>query len=204
MDMKIVICGTGASGKSSVARILAERLGYRHYSMGDLQRELAKDHNLSITAWGDREAKDDRYDRMIDDRMAEIGRTEDNFVIDAWLGAKFVPDALKVYVDADPSVRALRRLSHARPEEHFKTLAEVIANMQQRESVNRDRWYRYYGFDYADTKNYDLVIDTSLLSLEQVVETILHYIKQQHLNTTPGSKSKAASRDVYGGSVERK
>jgi CMP/dCMP kinase len=192
--MKIVVCGPGASGKSSVAKLLAKKLGYKHYSMGDVQRELAREKGLSITEWGRKEATDDSYDRMVDARMAAIGKEQDNFVIDAWLGAHFVPDAVKIYVDADKMTRAKRRLSHKRSEEHYQTIEEVRKYMADREAVNRERWYRYYGFDYSDMRHYDLVIDSSPISIEQVTERILAFLKQKHLNTGQSSKTKAASR----------
>jgi predicted cytidylate kinase len=175
--MKIVICGPGASGKSSVAKLVAKELGYRHYSMGDFQRELAAERGLSIAEWGRLEASDDKYDRVVDQRMANIGKKEDDFVIDTWLGAHFVPDAIKVYVDAEIAIRAGRRLKHKRPTEHYPTLDEVRKGMLERESVNRERWIRYYGFDYADMSHYDLVIDTSEISIPQVVDRVLDFIK---------------------------
>jgi CMP/dCMP kinase len=199
--MKIVVCGPGASGKSSVAKLLANELGFRHYSMGDVQRELARENGLSITEWGRKEATDDKYDRMVDTRMSEIGKKEDDFVIDAWLGAHFVPDAVKIYIDADAMTRAKRRLAHRRSEENYKTIDEVLKYMTDRETVNRERWYRYYGFDYSDMRHYDLVIDSSDISIEQVVARIIRFIKQKHLNTANSSKVKAASRKSYRGSV---
>jgi cytidylate kinase len=40
--MIITIAGTVGSGKSTVGRIIAKRLGLKHYSIGDLMREMAE------------------------------------------------------------------------------------------------------------------------------------------------------------------
>ncbi len=191
--MKIVISGSPASGKSSVGKLLAKRLGMRHYSMGDLQREIAKEKNLDIVELGRLESRDDSLDRMVDERQERIGAEEDGFVIDSWLGAKFIPDALRIFIDADVDVRAKRRLAHKRAEETYDDLDSVRENMQRRERLNRDRWIRYYDFDYADKKNYDLVLDSSHIGIEEVVDRIEEFIKTEALKTREDSEAQAAS-----------
>jgi len=179
--MKITISGTAASGKSSVAKLLAKKLGYKHYSMGDLQRELAKEHNVDIVTWGEMEAEDDKYDRMIDQKQIDIGKNEDNFVIDSWLGPKFVPDAVKICFDADIEVRAKRRLLHKRKEEKYENLDTVKQEMLKREKINRDRWLKYYKFDYKDKNNFDLIIDSSDISIEEAEDMVESFLQKQKL-----------------------
>ena len=41
--MIIAISGKAGSGKSTVAKLLASKLRLRHYSIGDLMREMAKE-----------------------------------------------------------------------------------------------------------------------------------------------------------------
>ncbi|MFO8015868.1 MAG: AAA family ATPase, partial [Candidatus Woesearchaeota archaeon] len=47
-QMKITISGKPGSGKSTVARLVAERLGLNHYSLGDMQREVAREKCISM------------------------------------------------------------------------------------------------------------------------------------------------------------
>ncbi len=191
--MKIVISGSPASGKSSVGKALAERLGLRHYSMGDLQRQIAIERNIDIVELGKIESRDDSIDRMIDDRQMKIGAEEDDFVIDSWLGAKFIPEALKIFIDADMDTRAERRLGHRRDEEAYDDIRTVKEKMQKREAINRERWMRYYDFDYTDMDNYDLVIDSSAISIDEVVDRIEDFIKTEALKTRAHSDEQAAS-----------
>jgi len=186
--MKIVISGTPASGKSSVAKLVAKKLGLKHFSMGDFQRELAKEHGVDIVTWGKMEAEDEKFDHMVDERQTKIGKEQDDFVIDSWLGAHFVPDAVKIYVDADIVVRAKRRLKHKRKEEDYSDLTQVKSEMERREEINKERWFRYYEFDYTDRNNYDYVIDTTTISIEQVAEDIIEKL-QKHLNTKSKTKN---------------
>jgi len=192
--MRIVISGTPASGKSSVAKVVAKKLSLKHYSMGDFQRELANEHGVDIVEWGRMESEDEKYDHMVDERQAKIGREQDDFVIDSWLGAKFIPDAIKFLIDADPDVRAKRRLEHKRDEESYETLEEVRKEMDRREAINRERWMRYYSFDYTDKANYDYVVDTSSKTIEAVADEIIALIKEKHLNNTHNSSEKPGSK----------
>ncbi len=175
--MKITISGTPASGKSTAAKLLAKRLGYKHYSMGDLQRNIANEKGIDIVELSKVESKDDSYDRMIDEKQVRIGKEKKDFVIDTWLGAKFIPDAFKVFIDAGLDIRAGRRLHHQRPEDDYDDLETIKAKMAEREKNNRERWIRYYGFDYTKESNYDLFIDSSRLSPKEVVSKILEHIK---------------------------
>ena len=117
----------------------------------------------------------------------------------AWLGAHFIKDAIKFFIDANLATRAKRRLDHKRKEEKYRDMEQVKEEMAKREGYNKERWYRYYKFDYTDKNNYDYMIDTTDTSIEEVTENIIK-ILQKHLNTKPkttkgtGSASRS-SRD---------
>jgi len=175
--MKITISGTPGSGKSSVAKLLAKKLGYKHFSMGDFQRELAKEKGLTILEWGKLEARDKKYDLMVDKKAEKTGKENKDFVMDGWLAPNFVPDSFKVYLDAEIDTRINRRLGHKRTEEDFSDFESAKQDMLKREEVNKERWYRYYKYDYTDKSNYDMIIDTTGISIEEVVEKILQVMK---------------------------
>ena len=179
--MIITITGLAASGKSSVAKLLAKKLVFEHYSAGDAQREVAKEKSLTIAELGELEAKDDSIDRMIDEKLEDVGKSKKNFVIDAWLGACFIPHAIKIFLDADINTRVERRLGHKREEESFENFEEAIKTMQKREETNRKRWLKFYNFDYTDEKNYDFIIKTDTLSQEEIADKIIKLLKNNRL-----------------------
>ncbi len=157
--MKIAISGTAGSGKSTIAKMLAKMFGYRHYSMGDFQREIAKEKKVSITELGEMEKNDPKIDLMVDDKQKQLGMTQDDFVIDAWLSPYFIPDSYKVFMDADIKERAMR--VYKREPKDYKDLSDAIKKIRQRENTNRKRWKKFYGYDFRNNSNYDLVIDTT-------------------------------------------
>jgi cytidylate kinase len=176
--MIVTISGRAASGKSSVAKLLAKKLHFGHYSAGDMQRKIADEKGISITKLNLLEQGDDSIDRMIDAKTRELGEKRDDFVIDGWLAPCFIPRSFKVFLEASEDVRIARRLAHHRAEETLRSSGQARHDMRARESANAERWKRYYTYDYLDKKNYDLVIDTTRLAIEQVVQRILDAMPQ--------------------------
>lgn len=175
--MIITISGHAGSGKSTIAEILARRLGYEHYSIGAIQRMIAKEKGVSITELGKLEAEDGSLDRMVDEKQKELGK-KDNIVVDSWLGAFFIPHSVKIFLDASIDVRAKRRTEQRKEGEKFKNENEAKKDMLEREEINRKRWLKYYGFDYADKRNYDYCINTDSMSAEETAEYIISLLKK--------------------------
>ena len=48
ITMIITISGTPGSGKSTVAKMIATKLGFKHYSTGDFMRQMAKERGISL------------------------------------------------------------------------------------------------------------------------------------------------------------
>ncbi len=190
--MIITIAGLSGTGKSTTAVELAEKLGYKHYSMGDLQRKLAEKHGLDTVEFSKLEAKDPKYDHERDQILRELGENEDDFIIDTWLGAHFIPHAFKVFLTCDLDIRARRiyeetvrgenlaGVDHKRfSDKKYSSVDEAKRAVQEKESLNRERWIRYYGFDFMDEKNYDMVLDTTGLTIGETVDMIITNVKSR-------------------------
>ena len=175
--MIITISGTAGSGKSTLAKLLANKLGYKHYSMGDFQRVIAKEKGISITELGELEKKDDAIDRMVDEKQKKLGQLEDNFVIDAWLSPLFIPHSFKVFLDADLKTRA-KRIAKKRQAESYDKIEDAMNAIQQREKTNRERWLRYYKYDFKDKNNYDLIVDSSDKSINVTLNLVFNKVKK--------------------------
>ena len=63
--------------------------------------------------------------------------------------------------------------------DNLDSLAAVIANNHQRVDNDRQRYRQYFGIDAYDLDNYDEVVDTTNLDLEQVVAKVADLIRQR-------------------------
>jgi len=182
--MRITISGKAGSGKSTVAKLLSEKLKLNHYSIGDLMRAIAAEKGISLLEINKIAEKDRFIDFELDNKLKELGKSKDNFVVDGRLTAFFIPNAdIKVFLEADDKVRAERILKDNRKQEKGKSLKDVVINIRKREESEKKRYKKYYGVDYTKKKLYNFVIDTTKLNPNEVVEKIIGIVrtKQKYL-----------------------
>ena len=178
--MKITIAGKAGSGKTSVAETVAKRLGYKHYSAGDLRGRMAMDMGITIDELNEIGKKESWTDTKIDEQSKKIGETEDNFVMDTWLGFHFIPDSLKIFLDVSLGEGARRIFLDQRPDEKKQDSIEGVKEMiKKRQEENRVRWKKRYRVDYLDMANYDFVLDTTGLTKEEVIQKVIDYIRSK-------------------------
>lgn len=130
--MIITISGTPGAGKGTVGKLLANEMEYKFCSMGDIRREYAQDHRMSLKQLNKLAEIDPASDKLADDFLKEIGQKEDNIVIDARLGFYFIPDSYKIYLDADERTRAHRIMKDNRDLEQYKSLDETVESLKKR------------------------------------------------------------------------
>ena len=108
--MHITITGNLGSGKSTVGKLLSEKYGFEIYSTGKVQRELARQMNLSTLELNQLMMSDRKYDHMIDDETARISREnkDKNIIFDSRLAWHFVEESYKVFVSVNLDVAAER------------------------------------------------------------------------------------------------
>lgn len=175
--MIITISGNPGSGKSTVAKEIAKELNYNFYSIGDLRGKMAMERGLTIDqlnkigeneAWTDNDA--DAY-------QAELGKKEDNFVVDSWLGFHFIPHSIKIFLKVDRKESAKRVFKNQREDEEKKeTIEEVEEMLAKRAEHSKQRYLKYYNIDYLDLNHYDLVLDTTNLTINEVKQKLLNFI----------------------------
>ena len=177
MGKKHIISITGdlASGKTTVTRYLQEELGYDIYKNGERFREMAKEKGMSVSDFGDYVDKHPEIDRELDDFARIYGEEHDKFIIDARLGFYTVPQSFKVYLRVDPDEGARRAFGDQKRKstENFATVEEYKADMLRRYNGENDRYIKLYGVNRADMNNYDLVIDTTNMTREEIRDRIL-------------------------------
>lgn len=175
--MRITISGMPGSGKSTVAKMLAERLGHDHFSTGDLMRRMAEERGVTLEELQEKAEEDSSIDRELDENNRRLGERDD-FVLDSRLGFHFIPEAVKIYLSVDKEVGAERILGDERPREReSKDVQDVAARIQERIDSENERYNRYYGVYIHDPALYDIAIDTTDMAPEEVVDAIVEIVQ---------------------------
>ncbi len=131
-----------------------------------------------------REAERDggAIDRLLDARSIELGKNEDNFIIDGRLAFHFIPHSFKIFLTVPPE-EAAKRIYHdgsrAGVESHVN-IEDTAKNIRTRRESENLRYQEYYGLNIYDMNHYDFVIDTTGLEIEEVLRRTIAAIDSQH------------------------
>jgi cytidylate kinase len=179
----ITINGWLGSGKSSTAKKIAEKLGYKHFSSGDFFRQVGIDLGLSVTELNIRAEGDPKIDVLVDDKLRAM-RDAEKVVIDSRTAYHWIPESFKVYLTLPREVAKERILKNLKENplrqksETSGTEEEVYNNTLMRFESEQKRYWDLYKIKNTELQNYDLVIDTEKNNLEQVVEKIITEYKK--------------------------
>jgi len=171
--------GDHGSGKSTIAKKLAEALGYKRFYMGKIARNMAEDHGMSYAEFLDLLKTDPSYDKRIDDYVVSLGNNEDNFIIESRTAWHFIPQSFKVYLKVDPIEGAKRMFADYQNDSNrdneskdVKTMEDILNISRNRKKADDERYKKLYNIDPNDMSQYDLVVDTTNLTREEVLDTV--------------------------------
>ncbi len=178
--MIITISGLPGAGKTTAAIQVAEKLGYKHYSVGDLRGKMAIERGMTLDDLNKLGEKEAFTDKEADDYQAELGKKEDNFIIDGRLSFHFIPHSTKIFLIVDEKQGAERIFKEQREDEpDYNNVDEVLKANKERMESDRKRYKKYYDIDPFDKKHYDLIVDTTDSTQEITVKKILDFIEEK-------------------------
>lgn len=184
--MIISFNGNHGSGKSTVSKMVAEKLSFKRYDGGSFFRNTAKQNKMTLKELSSLRLKDPKWDHEIDNYIKNLGETEDNFVADGRMVWHFIPHSLKIYLKVDEKEAAQRIFSELQNDQTrnieegaMDSLESIIDKQKKRKEEDIVIYGKYYGVDIHDTKNYDLVLDTTGLSIQEVFKKIMEFIESR-------------------------
>ena len=172
--MIITMTGKPCSGKSVMIEFLARKYGFDVFYSGALYREVAKERGMTVLELN--QSGDYSVDFEVDRRVVEEGekRVDDEVIFDsrlAWALLK-VPN-MKTFLDVNETEQAKRLLGTKRDTEKTNiTLEQAKADLLARWNAENDRYDILYKTNNRNPKNYDFVLDTSNLSIEEGGEKV--------------------------------
>src|SRR6201984_1645493 len=145
----VTIAGSPGSGKSSTAKAVAFALGFRHFSSGDLFRQLAVERGESIEAMNISAEVQRDIDLKVDSLLQEMYRADGNLVIDSRMAWHWMPLSFKVFLMVDPGTAAKRIFNHLQEEgrmsEDATSVEEVRKSIDRRSASDNKGYGAVYG-----------------------------------------------------------
>ncbi len=152
-----------------MAKLLAQRLGLRHVSVGQLFRRIAEERGLTLAQLSELAERDPSIDLTLDN-LARKEAEKGAVVIDGHVAPWLLKDVatLRVAIIASFETR-IKRLA----QRDGKPIEEVEKETLQREESERRRYLRLYNIDTSNFSEFDLVINSERFSPDDIVEIIL-------------------------------
>ncbi|MEK6987936.1 MAG: (d)CMP kinase [Candidatus Thermoplasmatota archaeon] len=173
--MIVAVGGPPGSGKTTVAERFAQAHAYTLVSAGMRFRKMAQEAGVDLEAFGRKAEKDPEIDRALDHAIREEilwnDSTGRDVIVDGRIQAhllvlRHVP-CLKVLIGAPLEVRAQRVAGREQ-----KSVEAAKQEISARETSERSRYKSIYGIDLDDTSLYDLVIDSSDKTPDEIVALV--------------------------------
>lgn len=174
--MLISITGKLGSGKSTVCNILKEKYGFEIFSTGTINREAARRLGISTLELNERLKEDPALDKEIDGTVTKLSieKKDDKLIFDSRMAWHFAKDTFKIFLTIDPMEAARRVMNNQRgAEERYDSIDDACQGLLKRGSVERERFIQIYGVDYFDHNNFNLIVDTTSRTPEEIVNIIM-------------------------------
>ena len=183
--MLISITGRLGSGKSTVCNIMKERYGFEIYSTGTINREFARRLGISTLELNKRLNEDPSLDHEIDGTVTKLSeeRKDDKLIFDSRMAWHFAKNTFKIFLTIEPMEAARRVMKDQRgAEERYTDVNDACDKLVERSRVERDRFVDIYGVDYYDYNNFNIVVDTTSRTPEEVVAIIMENYEKYSLD----------------------
>jgi cytidylate kinase len=177
---KIVVCisGMAGTGKSTLAKKLAEKYGLRYYSGGDALKALAaaEGHDSSSRGWWEspeglgflaKREENLEFDKAVDDKLLEYAQ-QGCVLLDSWTMPWLLKTGFKIWLLASVEKRAERIA-----ERDNLSVEEALQVLKEKEARTKSIYKKLYGFTLGeDLEPFNLVLDTDNLNAGEVFQTL--------------------------------
>lgn len=170
----ITLSGTPGSGKSTIGQLLKKKLNIDYVYSGEIFRDKAKKYNMSLEEFGRYCEKNENIDKELDEKQLEILK-KGNVILEGrlagWIAEKNNIKALKIMINADLDTRVKRVIK--RENGNYKKRKNELL---KREKSEETRYKKCYDIDLKDNSIYDLIIDSTDKSPNEILDIIMKKI----------------------------
>ncbi len=173
--MIISITGKPCSGKTTISDVLKKKYSFDVIKMGDLFKAEAARRGMSSSEFSEFRVKDPSFDFYIDQQIVPTAeKLKDKRVIfDSRVAFHFLPESFKIFITLDEDEMVRRLLNSDRTGmEKYSDQKQARASLNQRCENDIKRYKKIYNFDLENMDNYDLVIDSTNRTPEDIADEI--------------------------------
>ncbi len=172
----ITISGLPACGKSTLAKLLYKKFGYKYLYAGSFFRAIAKQKKVSLQDFEVLCLKEPKYDIEIDKKMIKYITTHKKVIYDGhisgWMAHLNKVPSYKLWIQVPKYIRAER---YASRENISKKKAIEFIN--HREKFLKKRYKKLYNIDYYNKSIYNLVVDGKPLP-KQILKNVAKILEK--------------------------
>jgi CMP/dCMP kinase len=178
--MIIVFSGLHGTGKSTIAKNIAQHYHFNHYSTGDIFRMLAKEQGMDLATFSKYAENHTEIDIQLDNRIKDYAKSGKSYVFDGQMPAFLLKNLAdyKILLQCDENERIARMVLRDN-----QTLAAKKQETLIREESERQRFIEIYHIDILDPQliqnTYDLILETTHLTIYQVTERCIQILEEK-------------------------
>ncbi len=174
----ICISGMAGTGKSTLAKKLAQKYGLKYYSGGDALRALAAEagYNSSSNGWWEspeglsfleKRSQNPSFDKEVDNKLLEYA-ARGNVLLDSWTMPWLVKHGFKIWLSASVAKQAERIARRDK-----MTAEEALEALKAKEARTKAIYKELYGFTLGeDFSPFNFILDTDNLSADEVFQVL--------------------------------
>lgn len=194
MLRSVIISGSPAIGKTTIAKGLAKEFDLKYVSGGDVLKEMAKEEGFQTEKddFWDTEAGmkflnmrkgNSEFDKIVDEKLKKMVLTED-VVITSYTLPWLVEDGIKIWLAGSQEISAKRMTTR----DHI-SYEHALAIVKKRYEENKMIYKKLYGFNFGDDLSvFNEILNTDGLGPVQVLELAKKAVKN-HYDTQTNRKS---------------
>lgn len=178
--MKVTITGDLGSGKSTVAKRVSAATNFDYISTGSIFRSLAKEAGMDVLEFNRLALTDKAIDDKVDGKLKEYNNYDKDILIDSRLAWHFIEDAHNIYFEVNP-MEAAKRVFNDKIRSCEKGYTDILSaynDLRSRKMTENVRYQGRYGIDCNDIRNYDIIINTTDVSIDEVCRIFMDILKR--------------------------
>lgn len=187
LGLLIVVGGPGASGSSTISKMLAAKFNLHRYYGGEIMKGYAKEMGMDIVEFFrfiEKNGRGKEFDNKVDNYLLKQSYLP-NVLIESKSFAAIcpqfqIPATVRIWLDSDLDTRTKRSFMKkgVDVDVNSQEYKDERAKLKERYDLDTRRFKESYGIDYTKPKLYnDIVIDTSKLNEANTLNLVLKLLE---------------------------